>query len=41
MLNVDDQEFEGVREFNYLGSTLREENYITTEMKQRIVMAIL
>jgi flagellar basal body rod protein FlgB len=39
MLKVDDQEFEKVREFKYLGSTLTEDNNITIEIKQRIVMA--
>jgi hypothetical protein len=38
-LKVDDQEFESVREFKYLGSTQIEDNNITTEIKQRIVMA--
>jgi sorting nexin-29 len=39
MLKVDDQEFERVREFKYLGSTLTEDNNINTEIKLRIVMA--
>jgi hypothetical protein len=38
MLKVDDQEFERVREFKYLGSTLTEDNKITTEIKLRIIM---
>jgi sorting nexin-29 len=39
MLEVDDQEFERAREFKYLGSTLTEDNNITTEIKLRILMA--
>jgi hypothetical protein len=40
MLEVDDQEFERrVREFKYLGSTLREDNNFTIEIIQRVVMA--
>jgi hypothetical protein len=37
MLKVGDLEFERVREFKYLGSTLIEDN-IAIEIKQRIVM---
>jgi hypothetical protein len=33
MLKVDDQEFERVGEFKYLGSTLTEDNNIITEIK--------
>jgi hypothetical protein len=33
MFKVDDQEFERVREFKCLGSTLTEDNNITTEIK--------
>jgi hypothetical protein len=36
---VDDQEFERVRDFKYLGPTLTEDNNITIEIKLRIVMA--
>jgi hypothetical protein len=39
ILKVDDQEFERVRDFKYLGSILTEDNNITIETKQRIVMA--
>jgi hypothetical protein len=39
MRNVDDQKFERAREFKYLGSTLTEDNNISTEIKQRTVMA--
>jgi hypothetical protein len=39
MLKVDEQEFERVREFKYLVSTLTEDNNITIEIKLRIVMA--
>jgi hypothetical protein len=39
MLKVDDQEFERVREFKYLRSTLTEDNNITIEIKLRTVMA--
>jgi hypothetical protein len=34
MLKVDDQEFERVREFKYLGSTLTDDKGITIEMKE-------
>jgi hypothetical protein len=37
-LKVDGQEFERVRELKYLRSTLTEDNDITTEIKQSIVM---
>jgi hypothetical protein len=33
MLEVDDQEFERVREFKYLGSTLAEDNNIITHIE--------
>jgi hypothetical protein len=36
---VDDQEFEREREFKFLGSTLTEDNDITTEIKHRILKA--
>jgi hypothetical protein len=36
MQGMDDQEFERVREFKYLGTTLTED--ITTEIKWRTVM---
>jgi hypothetical protein len=39
MLKVNDQEFERVREFKYLGSTITEDNNIATEIKLRTVMA--
>jgi hypothetical protein len=39
ILKVDGQEFERVRELKYLGSTLAENNNITTEIKQRTVTA--
>jgi hypothetical protein len=32
MLKVDDQDFERVREFKYLGSTLTKQSNITTEI---------
>jgi hypothetical protein len=35
---VDDQEFERVKEFKYLGSTVTEDSDITVEIKQRIIM---
>jgi hypothetical protein len=38
MLEVDDQQFERVREYKYLGSTVTEENNITIEIEQRILM---
>jgi hypothetical protein len=38
MLRVDDQEFERVREFRYLGSTVTEEIDITFETKEKILM---
>jgi hypothetical protein len=34
MLKGNDQKFERVREFEYLGSTLMEDNNITIEIKQ-------
>jgi hypothetical protein len=36
---VDNQEFERVREFKYLGSTLTEDTDIIVEIKWRILMA--
>jgi hypothetical protein len=39
MFKVNDQEFERARELKYLGSTITEDNKITTEIKQRILMA--
>jgi hypothetical protein len=39
MLKVDGQEFERVRDFRYLGSTLTEDSNINIEIKQRIVVA--
>jgi hypothetical protein len=39
MLKVGDQNFEGGREFKYRRSTLPEDNNITAEIKQRILMA--
>jgi hypothetical protein len=36
---VDDQQFERVKEFKYLGSTLTEDNNITIEIEQKILMA--
>jgi hypothetical protein len=39
MLKVDDQEFGKVREFNYLGSTLTEDNNVIIKIKQSILMA--
>jgi hypothetical protein len=38
-LKVDDQEYERVKEFKYLGTVLTEDNDITTEIKQRIIVA--
>jgi hypothetical protein len=38
MLKVDDQKFERVREFKYLGSALTED-IVTIEIKQRTVVA--
>jgi hypothetical protein len=38
MLKVDDQEFERVREFRHLESSLAGDNNITIEMKQGILM---
>jgi hypothetical protein len=38
MLKVDDQQFERLREFKYLRSALTEDNNITTEIKERIIM---
>jgi hypothetical protein len=39
MLKTDDQEYEGVKEFKYLETILTDDNYSTTEIKQRIIMA--
>jgi hypothetical protein len=39
MITVDNQEFERVRKFKYLGSTLTDNNNITSETKERNVMA--
>lgn len=38
MLKIDDQEYERVKEFKYLGTSRLEEYDLTTEMKQRITM---
>lgn len=38
MLEMDDQQFEGVRAYKYLGSTVTEESNITIEIEQRILM---
>jgi hypothetical protein len=40
MLKFDDQEFERLIGFRYLGSTLIQGNDITIGIKQRILMAI-
>jgi hypothetical protein len=37
---VNDQEFERLRKFRYLGYTITEGNNITIEIKERIIMAI-
>jgi hypothetical protein len=39
MLKIDDQEYERVKEFKYIETILKEDNGITTEIKQRIIMA--
>jgi sorting nexin-29 len=39
MLIIDDQQYGRVKEFKYLGTTLTEDNDISTEIKQRIIMA--
>jgi hypothetical protein len=39
MLKVDNQKYERVKEFKFLGTVLTEDNDITTEIKQRIIMA--
>jgi hypothetical protein len=36
MLKVDDQEFERVREIKYIGSTLRADSNITTEISREL-----
>ena len=38
-LKIDDQEYMRVKEFKFLGTILAEDNDITTEIKQRIIMA--
>jgi hypothetical protein len=38
VLIIDDQQYERVKEFKYLGTTLTEDND-STEIKQRIIMA--
>jgi hypothetical protein len=37
-LIIHDHQYEGVKEFKYLGTTLTEDNDISTEIKQRIIM---
>jgi hypothetical protein len=39
MLKLDSQEYERVKEFKYLRTIFTEENDITTEIKQLIIMA--
>jgi hypothetical protein len=39
MLKFDDQEYMRVKEFKFLRTILTEDNDITTEIKQRIIMA--
>jgi hypothetical protein len=39
MLITDDKQYERVKKFKYLGTTLTEDNDISTEIKQRIIMA--
>jgi hypothetical protein len=39
MLKFDDQEFERLIGFKYLGSTITQDNDFTIEIKQRILMA--
>jgi hypothetical protein len=39
MIVIGNQQYERVKEFKYLGTTLREDNDINTEIKQRIIMA--
>ena len=37
-LKTDDQEYERVKEFNFLGTVITEDNDIVTEIMQRINM---
>jgi predicted AlkP superfamily pyrophosphatase or phosphodiesterase len=39
MLKIDDQEYERVKEFQYLGISRPEDNDVTTQSEQRITMA--
>jgi sorting nexin-29 len=39
LLVIGNQQYERVKEFKYLGITLTEDNNISTEIKQRIIMA--
>ena len=38
MLKIDNEEYERVKEFKYLGTVLTEDYYTTTEIKQWIIM---
>ena len=39
MLKTDDQEYESVKEFKYLGTIITEGNDVTADTKHRIIMA--
>jgi hypothetical protein len=39
MLKIENQEYEMIKEFNYLGTILTEDNDVTTEINQRVIMA--
>jgi hypothetical protein len=39
MLKIQEQEYERIEEFEYLGTILTEDNDVTTEINQRIIMA--
>jgi hypothetical protein len=39
MIVIDNQQYERVKEFKYLGTTLTEDNGTSTEIKQTIIMA--
>jgi hypothetical protein len=39
MLKIENLEYERIKEFKYLGTILTEDNDVTTEIKQRIIMA--
>ena len=39
MLKINHQEYDRIKEFKHVGTVLTEYNDITTEIKQRIIMA--